>query len=366
LAIVTFLLAILSTSFAVPPMLQKLQALSDSPLRFLPPVWFVALNQSMLGTVNPALAGLSRFALEATAMAFVVALAAYGLSYRRCFTRSAEIMDSLPAGGGVFVPWIFRLLDRLVFRTPFQRAGFRFTMKTFARSDSQALVLGWFAGLGIVAASQTLFSALTDRAHEINHVPSAAILSIPLTLGYFLIFGLRCAFEVPVAVRANWLFRVTVDPDTHECALLARKIILLFLLPALILICFPVYAHFRGWQFALAHTAIVTAMCLLLIEIVVMRFRKIPFACGMPSFKSHSIAAVVIFILGFFVFSTLTSAAEQWALEDTFRFFLFAPLLPAACLAVWQWRRNLIHLDQKITFEDEIAPAVEVAMNLGR
>jgi len=211
-----------------------------------------------------------------------------------------------------------------------------------------------------------LFSALTDRAHEINHVPSAAILSIPLTLGYFLIFGLRCAFEVPVAVRANWLFRVTVDPDTHECALLARKIILLFLLPALILICFPVYAHFRGWQFALAHTAIVTAMCLLLIEIVVMRFRKIPFACGMPSFKSHSIAAVVIFILGFFVFSTLTSAAEQWALEDTFRFFLFAPLLPAACLAVWQWRRNLIHLDQKITFEDEIAPAVEVAMNLGR
>jgi hypothetical protein len=318
----------------------------------------------MLGRTTPALAGLARFALEATAIALVVAIAAYGFSYRRCFTRSAETIDALPAGGGAFVPWIFRVLDRLVFRTPFQRAGFRFTMKTFARSDSQALVLGWFAGLGIVAASQTLFFALSARAHEINHVPSAAILSVPLTLGYFLIFGLRCAFEVPVAVRANWMFRVTVDPDTHECATLARKIILLFLLPALLLICFPVYAHFRGWQLALTHTAIVTAMCLLLIEILLIPFRKIPFTCQMPSFRSHSIAAVAIFILGFFVFSSLTSAGEQWALEDPFRFVLFIPLLPAAAFAIWKWRQGMIHMDKKITFEDQLAPAVEVAMNL--
>jgi hypothetical protein len=363
-AIVTVLLAVLSTSFAVPPLLQKLPALSHSALRFLPPVWFVALNQSMLGRATPALAGLSRFALEATSIAFVVAIAAYGFSYRRCFTRSAETMDSLPAGGGALVPWIFRVLDRLVFRTPFQRAGFRFTMKTFARSDSQALVLGWFAGLGIVAASQTLFFALTARTHEINHVPSAAILSIPLTLGYFLIFGLRCAFEVPVAVRANWMFRMTVDPDTHQCAPLARKIILLFLLPALLLICFPVYAHYRGWQLALAHTAIVSAMCLLLVEILLMRYRKIPFTCEMPSFKSHSIAAVAIFILGFFVFSSLASTAEQWALEDPFRFVLFVPLAPAAAFAIWKWRQGMIHLDKKITFEDKLAPAIEVTMNL--
>src|SRR6202453_1851978 len=42
-------------------------------------------------------------------------------------------------------------------------------------------------------------------------IPSAEILSIPLTLGYFLILGLRCSFDVPVALRANWLFRLTVE-----------------------------------------------------------------------------------------------------------------------------------------------------------
>jgi lipopolysaccharide export LptBFGC system permease protein LptF len=84
----------------------------------------------------------------------------------------------------------------------------------------------------------------------------------------------------------------------------------------------------------------------------------------MPSFRSHSIAAVAIFILGFFVFSSLTSAGEQWALEDPFRFVLFIPLLPAAAFAIWKWRQGMIHMDKKITFEDQLAPAVEVAMNL--
>lgn len=364
LGIVTFLLAILSTSFAVPPILQKLSPLAHSPLRFLPPVWFVALNQSMLGRANPALASLRGVALAATGTALVVAIGAYAFSYRRAFIRSAEIMESLPAGGGVIAPRIFRLLDRLVFRTPFERASFRFTMKALARSDSQALVLGWFAGLGIVIASQTLFAALNARPHEINHVPAAAILSIPLTLGYFLITGLRCAFDVPVALRANWLFRVTVDPDTHQCAPLVRKIMFLFLLPALILICFPVYAHFRGGQLALIHTAMVGMMYLLLIEIFLMSFRKIPFTCSMPAFKSHSIATVVILIIGFFVFSTLTSTAEQWALEDPFRFVLFIPLVPAAAFAISRWRQGMIHLDKKIIFEDKLAPAIEVAMNL--
>jgi hypothetical protein len=365
LGIVTFLLAILSTSFAVPPMIENLSTLSSSPLRFLPPVWFVALNQSMLARANPALLGLGRTALAATAIALVVAIGAYAFSYRRSFTRSAEIMESLPAGGGAIVPRVFRLLDWLLFRTPFERAGFRFTMKALARSDSQALVLGWFGGLGIVIASQTLFAALSARTQEVNHVPSAALLSIPLTLGYFLITGLRVAFDVPVALRANWLFRVTVDPDTHQCAPLVRKIMLLFLLPPLILICVPVYAHFRGWQLAVTHTAIVAATYLLLIEIFLMSFRKIPFTCSMPAFKSHSIATVVIFIIGFFVFSTLTSTAEQWALEDPFRFFFLAPLVPAAAFAIWKWRDGMIHLDKKIIFEDQLAPAVEVAMNLG-
>src|ERR1700677_1812354 len=79
-------------------------------------------------------------------------------------------------------------------------------------------------------------------------IPSAEILSIPLTLGYFLILGLRCSFDVPVALRANWLFRLTVDRESQECAPLARKMILVLFLPALVFVCLPLYARFWGWE----------------------------------------------------------------------------------------------------------------------
>jgi len=361
-AIIIFLMAVLSTSFAVPTLIHGLAEHPHSFLRLLPTVWFLALCQSLLGRADPVLYSLGRTALAATCIALVCAIAAYAFSYRRCFTRSFETMVSLPTGGGAIAPRLFALLDRLILRSPFERASFRFTIRALVRGPNQALVLGWFAGLGIVIASQTLFAAVSAPSRTIEHFPSAEILGVPLALAYFLILGLRCAFDVPAALRANWLFRLTVDPETRECTPLARKVIFAFLSP-LILICAPLYAYFWGWRTSLIHTAIVTAMCILLTEISLMRFRKVPFTCSMPAFKSHAIAAILFYIFGFFTFSAFTATAERWALDDPIRFVVFALFFPGAWLALREWLRNLTFLDKRIIFEEKSSPAVE-GMNL--
>ncbi|MFZ0581314.1 MAG: hypothetical protein WBY66_24970 [Candidatus Acidiferrales bacterium] len=361
-AIVTLLLAMLSTSFAVPAMVHDV---SRRPwLQMLPSVWFISLNQSALGRADTVLATLGHRAVVATCMVLLLGIGAYATSYRRCFALGAESMPGPSKGDGAIVRMVFRLLDRFVFRSPFERGSIRFTFKAIARGESQALVLGWFGGLGMVIASQTLAGALNAQSSASGHIPSAAILSIPLTLAYFLILGLRCAFEVPVALRANWLFRLTVSPDTFDCAPLARKLIYLLIFPALISIALPMYAHFWGWELASIHIAIVGAMCVLFTKVVATQFRKIPFTCSMPVFKSNSIVIILIYAIGFFVFSGLTSSAEHWVFEDPLRFLVFVPWVPAVWLGLRYWQRNLTYLDKKIIFEEHSPSAVET-MNLG-
>jgi hypothetical protein len=208
-----------------------------------------------------------------------------------------------------------------------------------------------------------LFAAISAPPHVIERFPSAEILGVPLALAYFLILGLRCAFDVPVSLRANWLFRLTVNPETSECIPLARKVIFAFLAPALILICFPLYGRFWGWQVSLIHTAIVAAMCVILVESSLMRFRKIPFTCSAPTFKSHAIVAILIYVVGFFAFSVFPASVERWAFDEPVRFLAFVPLLAGAWLALREWRRSLSPLDTRIIFEEKSLPAVE-AMNL--
>lgn len=362
-AIVAFLLAILSTSSAIPPKIGALSEASDDWLKLFPPVWFVSLNQSMLGRANPAISTLGHRAWEATGLVFVLAIFAYGLGYRRCFTSSVEASAMLPAGEGAVTRRFFKVLNRMVFRSPFERASFRFTVKALVRGENQALVLGWFGGLGIVIASQTLFAAITSPLRTTDGVPSSELLSIPLTLGYFLILGLRCSFDVPVALRANWLFRLTVDRESQECLPLARKMILVFLLPALLFGCLPLYAHFWGWRVGLIHTAVVTGMCLLFVNVLLATFRKIPFTCSLPNFKSHSIVVILIYTIGFFAFSMFTATAEQWAFADQIRFVVFIPPAICAWLGLRYWGQSLTYLDTRIIF-DETAPSAVETMGL--
>ena len=362
-AIILFLMTALSTSFAVPPMIQTLAEHPHSLFRLLPAVWFLALCQSRLGRADPLLHSLGRTALVATCIALACAVASYAFSYHRCFSRSSETMVTLPAGGGSVASWLFALLDRLILRSPFERASFRFTFRALVRGPNQALVIGWFAGLGIVIASQTLFVAVSAPSHAIERFPSAEILSVPLTLAYFLVLGLRCTFDIPANLRANWLFRLQINPKTRECASLARKVVFTLLFPGLILICFPLYSYFWGWRTSLIHTAIVAAMCVALTEVSLTRFRKVPFTCSAPAFKSHAIVAVLVYIFGFFVFSTFTALAERWTLDVPIRLLVFVLFFPGIWLALREWRRSLTYVDTQIIFEEKSSPAVE-GMNL--
>src|SRR5579884_610072 len=258
LAAILALILMLCTSFTVPPAIQKLPSNPGSAIRLLPPVWFLAIYQRMQGHAGPALSELADRGLISTAAALALTLLFSAISYRRHFLRILE-SPSTPARAGGAANFI-RFLDGWLLRTPVERACYRFAMRVLLRSETHSILFCAFAGFGLVIASQSAIGAFS--AHEA--LPAPESLAIPLTLAFFVIAGLRVAFDVPAALSGNWILRLLVDDRSREAAPLARRIVLSFLIPLVVTPTVAIYAWRYGAYIGIAHSAFVLSMCVLL------------------------------------------------------------------------------------------------------
>jgi hypothetical protein len=237
--IIVSVLTLLSTSFAVPSLIDQLPATPHEPIRLLPSVWFLGLCQLLRGKADPSLALMGRMSILGSLSVAVIAIAAYALSYRRCFIRIPESLDVASESSAGLTSWLFSILDRTLLRTPFQRAGYRFVLRTLARSERHALVLAGFMALGFVIASQVLFAAYGGKAIDAASLSSPAFFSIPFILACCILVGLRFVFDIPTELRANWIFRLSLDKTAYECIPLMRKVMLTFILPWVFAAVFP-------------------------------------------------------------------------------------------------------------------------------
>jgi hypothetical protein len=353
--IAALLLATLLTSFAVPRMILDRPRSSESALRFLPSAWFLGLCQLLRGRADPALAELGHAALFALVSAGAVAVGAYTLAYRRCFVRLPESADAPPGHLGTCTSWTFRLFDRLLFGTPFQRAGCRFVLKTLFRNEAHALAVGGFFGLGVVFATQAMFSAFSGKGTP--PLPTADMLSIPLILGYCLLIGVRFVFDVPAHVRANWIFRFLLDNNVHESVALARRVMLCFVLPWIFFVALPVYVHFWGWTIGLLHIGLVTVWLVLLTEVLVVGFRKLPFTCTYPCFQPSAVVALIACVLAYLAFTAVTAELESATLLSPMAGGVLLVMGLAVWCAVYRVRKGVPEIDAHLMFED--APALD-------
>ena len=310
---VAVLMAVLSTSFEMSSIVQHPSLRSRPLIQLLPPVWFFGLCQHLRGLPDPAFGTLAKTAIIASVAALALAIAASALGYRRCFRKSSESIANFAVVGGAIRHRSRHLVTDLFMRTPFERGCFSFTLKTLFRSENHMLIVGGFLGVGIVLASESLFQSAT--AGDVNRWPSVALLSIPLIVLYVLLIGLRFSFEIPVTHRANWIFRIA-NPDASEWVGLARKIMMTFLIPPLLAITLPVYSFVWGWRVGMIHTAVIAAVSMLLIEILLVCYRKIPFTCSAPHFKSHIPVSGFFCLFGFVLFTYLVPIIERRASDD--------------------------------------------------
>jgi len=357
--IVVYLVTLLSTSFAVPYNLWRARSVPMWAYLF-PSSWFLSLCQVLRGRATPVLLELSRLAFPAIAASVAIALVTYAIGYQRHFIRIPELADTSLAAHKFRPSRIARALQHLALRTPFLGGCSPFAWKTLMRSEMHRLVVTAAAGLGLVLASR----AAMDAFQSSSALPQAALspdaTSIPYILTFLLIIGLRMVFEIPTDLRSNWIFQLLLDRDRQECASLARKAILSAVLPLAFLTAFPLYAYLDGFRIALLHTVVVTIWAALLTNIVLVRFRKIPFTCTLPLFKQHSIVILLSFCFGYLIYAVSIPEFESSALAQPVRLLSMIPVMAIAALVPRFLARNTPEIERQLIFEESAARNFEL------
>jgi hypothetical protein len=362
-AIVVLLLGLLFSTFAVTPLIPALAREPHSLLRWLPPAWFLGLSRTILGKANAGLAQMGGIGIRAVVAVTLLAPMVYVLSYYRYFIRIPETLDITLRNRDPRNLFPMRLMDRFVLQSPFERATYRFAIKTLLRNERHSLLFGAFAGLGFVIASQTLVSAFSERPGSTAAAPSAALISVPLTLAYFLICGLRFVFDLPAEIRANWVHKVILEQHQPESADAARKVMMTFVLPWILAVCLPLYLFYWGWAVGGALVAVLIAACYLLADGLLRRFAKIPFACAYPAWKQRATVIVLLYVLGLWAFASILPSLEHALLLKSI-WYLWG--LAAALLAARVVLRTLRHNDEtnQVLVFDEVADAPFELLNL--
>ena len=269
----------------------------------VPPVWFLGLEQVLLGRRDPYLLQLAVAAFIGVASAIAVIAACYLAIYRR-FDQLVLRTSQMPVRPRLWPAWSRRVSDRHLARQAFAR----FTTTTIRRSGLHQVVFCSLSAIGVAVAINSAIGFGTGSTARAQAAIAwrfvEAILEMPLVFFFFSIAGVRTALLLPLDVRANWVFRLTEDPATKPqlLASIERSLIWLAIVPCVALT-FVVQSAVLGAATAVRASLPTALLGLVLVEWVLRRWHRIPFTCTYIPGKrplAHSmlltLAAFVVFI----------------------------------------------------------------------
>lgn len=271
----------------------------------LPPMWFLGLYQTLLGTHNPVFLSPTRISVIAFVLSAGVAVVTYFMAYRRhsqmTFESPGEGCTS-HFGIASLLGWLF---DRFWLKEGPERGTFYFVLKTLARSTKQRLYFVGYVSVALALVLAGILEAMVYLAHgrlwaSITQ-PDGGLLSIPLVVSFFSLVGMRAVFEFPAELPANWIFQITEESNGRMCLAGARKAMIAVAIVPPFVVSFAVYAELWGPLASLLSVLFGVFLCLILTELLLYSSRKIPFTCSnVPGKTSLSlIGAMGCAVFGF-------------------------------------------------------------------
>lgn len=348
------LLLLFSSGFTVSRDIARGAVATRPALGYLPSLWFLGMCQWARGAANPGYKHVAFVGMMALLLTACLCAVSFSLAYKRHFSRMAEVSDIRRGGGCLRTAFLDRILDRALLRTPFEQAAFRFVLRTLVRSDRHRVAVGVFAAVAFVAASELL--VWTGASAE---GPSTAQFAAPLIILYCCILGIRSAFDLPVDLNANWIFRFLLAPTLDECAVLAGKAIFLFILPIIASISLS-FVFFWGAVPGLLAGLVATALSATLIAGLVFPYRKLPFTCAKGGFQHNALVKVLLGVLGVFVFALVPASVEHWARSNPVRLLVLLPPLSLAWWGIYEARSAQLDVERQIVFRDPGQAEIEL------
>jgi hypothetical protein len=357
-ALLTALLCGLPLVFSIPSLHRVVNQRPEWAV-WVPPAWFLGLDQVMAGNFEPLATRLAWIGVCGVAGAAGAAISTYLWSYRRHRVRLLET----PVTARKTAPreWLAALTDRFL-PNPRELAVFAFVAKTLARSRQHRLVLTGFAALAIAVIFESFVSLALSRSFRGFSARTPALrqaaISAPLALSLFVLAGFRYLFRLPVELRANWVFRVNELGNLRAFHAAVQRFLLCYGVAPVALLTLPMETQMLGIGTGIAASILCLLPSLALMELFLIRFDKIPFTSSYLPGRRPLIETVVIYGVGLLLYVTVLGGIVTWSLQEpSSTLALFAVLL-----AAW-WKARSARLQDwemgKLEFEELPEPAVQ-------
>jgi hypothetical protein len=328
-------------------------------LRWYPPFWFLALYMDLLpgrpaGAMFHDLAALAPRAVAISAVAFSVT---YFAGYWRHARRVMESLETSGDAPGRLRAAFDRWANRRLLPHPLERATFHFISNTVLRSARHRLFLASVGGVAVAMTMPVLAWLGLKPGSAIFVFSPAGLLPAPLILTFLCVTGLRAAFNLPAELRANWLFQTAESEDSVRHIRAARKWLIVMGLAPLSVMLLPLEIAFRGWE-GIIHLTFALALALVLLNGLLIWFRKIPFTCSYFPGKMSMGGMAFVLVIGFVLYVLLMGRLEaRWIHEPLALIAFYGAAIGALAGLRWLESRELT-IDDMLIYEDEPEPAV--------
>ncbi len=307
--------------------------------------------------LEPVLDRLAGTALVALLLALVAATSLYAIAYRLHGRRMSEALAVGPPPARPLGRLARLAAARIAVRRPLERATFFFTLQVLARSGPHRTCVAGFAGVGCAIAIG-LFAHRPGTPPGMFSLPTPALLALQFVLAFFLVLGVRASLALPASLPAGWIFRTTdCGHAARPLAGVRRALGLGVVLPLLICL-LPIHAWLWGGGVAARHLAAGLVLSLLVVEVLLIGFRKLPFTCPRTG-NGDLRVRWPFYCLGFMAVTWGVGALEHAALGSTHGFaaFLLVAGLMLGCAATG--RRMWLSRNPRLVFDEEPDPAVQ-------
>jgi hypothetical protein len=334
-------------------------------LSIFPPAWFVGLQRALLGNAGSWLLQLAEVAVTALAAAAVIVASVYVLLFRhfehlllRPPSISAPRLRRDDGSSRLTITSADSADPPHVERSAAFRAVYCFTSATFRRSELHQGVLLGLSACGIALTSSRLVGAgWLDRIG--SHSPHAVFLEYlavwtPFALMFIYGLSVRAAIALPIAHRANWIFRVTeTDATRSEQMRAVERVVFGYVVGLPLVAALPVLWSVLGGKHAAIAMLIVALVGGVFVHFVLLEWWRIPFTCSYMPGKRLIVYTVVPGFAAFVLFAAVSVRLVRAALSTTeIAIVITIGLLVIA--AILRRRRFAEWKETSLIFDDEL------------
>ena len=339
----------------------------SSPLaQLLPSVWFLAVYEAVTGFGGRGTFSLAIPAVVVTSAVIVAAIVLYAASYGRLTRRALETPPGSRTRARALWPrGLFGGAPAWLRPSPVKRAVCAFTLRSLARSRQHRLLLSVYVAVALAFVLSGIVPLVLRGDPAALARPGVAVTSAPLVVMFFVLVGLRALFAIPIEPKANWIFRLR-EPGNRRAVVagVRRALFVACVLPVTLAAGVSVGVPW-GARLGVAHALVCLLMGMLLTELLLIRFCKVPFTCMYFPGRARVSTLWPFYLVGFSAYTYTAGAFEADILLQDFRAYtIFCVVVSFAIAVLMVWRAIWLTRATGLSFEEADPDAIFAGFSL--